>query len=65
MQTISHKCEVVPFRHFRNKINSDPEKIESIYENNDFYYLAGRHDPVEGTIDFEEGVLAGSSSSDH
>ena len=58
VQTISHKCEVVDFHHFRSKVNSDPGRLGAIYDNNDFYYLAGRHDPVEGTIDFEEGVLS-------
>ena len=38
-------------------MDSDPKRIEAIYENNDLYYLAGEYDPIVGTIRFEKGVL--------
>ena len=49
MQTISHRCEVLPFFTYAQKIESDPARLKTIYENNDLYYLAGQHDPIEGT----------------
>lgn len=58
VQTISHRCEVLPFFTYAKKIESDPARLKTIYENNDLYYLAGQHDPIEGTIQFENGVLA-------
>lgn len=58
LQTISHKCEVVPFSEFKARLAADPAKADKIYENNDLYYLAGFHDPVEGTIKFEPDVFS-------
>jgi hypothetical protein len=58
IQTISHRCEVLPFSTYSKQIGSDPARLRTIYENNDLYYLAGQHDPIEGTIQFENDVLA-------
>jgi hypothetical protein len=58
IQTISHRCEVLAFSAYAKKIESDPSRLKAIYENNDLYYLAGQHDPIEGTIQFENEVLA-------
>jgi hypothetical protein len=38
-------------------MDSEPKRIDTIYENNDLYYLAGEYDPIVGTIRFERGVL--------
>jgi len=58
IQTISHRCEVLPFSTYTKQIESDPSRLRTIYENNDLYYLAGQHDPIEGTIQFENDVLS-------
>jgi hypothetical protein len=58
IQTISHRCEVLSYSTYAKKIESDPSRLKTIYENNDLYYLAGQHDPIEGTIQFENDVLA-------
>jgi hypothetical protein len=57
VQTISHRCEVVAFKSYRRIVESDPKRIDSVYENNDLYYLAGEYDPIVGTIRFENGVF--------
>ncbi len=57
VQTISHRCEVVSLKAYKRIVDSDPKRIEAIYENNDLYYLAGEYDPIVGTIRFEKGVL--------
>ena len=58
IQTISHRCEVLPFSAYAKRMESDPSRLKTIYENNDLYYLAGQHDPIEGTIQFEHDALA-------
>jgi len=60
VQTISHRCEVVSFAAYKRIVDSDPKRIEAVYENNDLYYLAGEYDPIVGTIQFERGVLGDS-----
>ena len=57
VQTISHRCEVVTFKAYQRILQTDPKRIESVYENNDLYYSAGEYDPIVGTIRFEKGVL--------
>ena len=42
---------------FLARLCSAPQLAETIYENNDLYYLAGSYDPVLGAIQFNKGVL--------
>lgn len=46
VQTISHKCEVLLLDAYVSKFGNDPKQYESIYDNNDTYYLAGSYDPT-------------------
>jgi hypothetical protein len=46
IQTISHKCEVLDLDAYVKKFGTDSKHYESIYENNDTYYLAGHYDPT-------------------
>lgn len=46
VQTISHKCEVLELNPYVKKFGSEPKHYESIYDNNDTYYLAGHYDPT-------------------
>lgn len=46
VQTISHKCEVLELDPYVKKFGNDPRHYESIYDNNDTYYLAGHYDPT-------------------
>lgn len=57
IQTISHKCDVLEFAEFQNRIRKDPNLKMGIYDNNDLYYLAGSYDPVVGTLSFRPGVF--------
>lgn len=57
LQTISHGCEVLEISKFRERTLQDRSKLDKLYENNDLYYLAGQYDPVEGTIEFANGVF--------
>lgn len=45
MQTISHHCEVLPFESYFGKFGADAKQYQSIYDNNDTYYLAGKYNP--------------------
>ncbi|XP_014260619.1 F-actin-monooxygenase MICAL3 [Cimex lectularius] len=56
VQTISHKCEVVPLKDFLEKMKEDPEFLDHVYENQEIYYLAGHYDPHNESITFEPGV---------
>ncbi|XP_070504575.1 protein winged eye isoform X3 [Chironomus tepperi] len=46
VQTISHKCEVLQLDGYIEKFGDEPKQYESIYDNNDTYYLAGSYDPT-------------------
>lgn len=46
VQTISHKCEVIPLEPFATKFGNNPKKYKAIYDNNDCYYKAGFYDPT-------------------
>jgi hypothetical protein len=46
VQTISHKCEVLPLDAYVKKFGNEPKQYESIYDNNDTYYKAGSYDPT-------------------
>lgn len=46
VQTISHKCEVLPIVSYTKKFGDQPKMYSAIYDNNDTYYLAGHYDPT-------------------
>ncbi|KAL4240920.1 heterochromatin assembly [Mactra antiquata] len=52
VQTISHKCEVLPYNEYRRRID-----VISHEDTDDVYYLAGSYEPTVGHIKFEPGVL--------
>lgn len=52
VQTISHKCEVLPYAEYRRRID-----VISHENTDDVYYLAGSYEPTVGHIKFEPGVL--------
>jgi len=52
VQTISHRCDVQPFERFIEANQTDHD-----LEDNDKYYLAGKHDAIEKTVQFAPGVL--------
>ncbi|XP_072388415.1 uncharacterized protein wge isoform X2 [Diabrotica undecimpunctata] len=56
VQTISHKCEVVPLKQYTDRIGDDPQKYAAIYDNNDIYYLAGYYDPTSHSMKIEPGI---------
>ncbi|XP_063695755.1 protein winged eye isoform X2 [Culicoides brevitarsis] len=56
VQTISHKCEVLPIDAYTAKFGDDPKKYKSIYDNNDTYYKAGFYDPTPRRIKMEENI---------
>ncbi|KAG5680222.1 hypothetical protein PVAND_009746 [Polypedilum vanderplanki] len=56
VQTISHKCEVLPLEAYVNKFGDDPKQYESIYDNNDTYYLAGSYDPTLYHIKMQQEI---------
>ncbi|RZF46725.1 hypothetical protein LSTR_LSTR002588 [Laodelphax striatellus] len=57
VQTISHKCEVLNLGAYKDWLSGDPERVETIYEHNDIYYLAGYYDPTTLHLTFEPGVI--------
>ncbi|XP_056638735.1 protein winged eye isoform X2 [Diorhabda sublineata] len=56
VQTISHKCEVVPLKEYTDRIGDDPKSYATIYDNNDIYYLAGYYDPTTHSMKIEPGI---------
>lgn len=56
VQTISHKCEVLPLKDYTEKLGDDPQRYATIYDNNDIYYLAGYYDPTSTTLKMEPGI---------
>ncbi|KAH1016854.1 hypothetical protein HUJ04_008018 [Dendroctonus ponderosae] len=50
VQTISHKCDVVSLAEFKERIGDDESAYESVYENNELYYLAGFYQASHRTI---------------
>ena len=57
VQTISHKCSVLPLKEYSKMMISDPVKRKKIYTSSDTYYLAGSYDPTAMTVNFQPGVL--------
>lgn len=56
VQTISHKCEVLPLKDYIETLGDDPKRYAAIYDNNDIYYLAGYYDPTTKTLKMEPGI---------
>ncbi|CAK1596583.1 unnamed protein product [Parnassius mnemosyne] len=56
VQTISHKCEVLPLAQYKERMGDDPAKYSTVYDNNDVYYLAGRYDPTQQTLTMEPDI---------
>ncbi len=56
VQTISHKCEVLNLESFTKKFGNEPKNYQSIYDNNDTYYLAGHYDPTLFSMKLEPNI---------
>ncbi|GBP83823.1 Protein winged eye [Eumeta japonica] len=56
VQTISHKCEVLPLAQYRERMDDDPARYSAVYDNNDLYYLAGHYDPTQRTLRLETDI---------
>ncbi|KRT84880.1 hypothetical protein AMK59_1141, partial [Oryctes borbonicus] len=56
VQTISHKCEVLPLEEYTEKLGDDPQRYATIYDNNDIYYLAGYYDPTTTTLKIQPNI---------
>lgn len=56
VQTISHKCKVLPFDEYTEKYGPDPKQYESVYDNNDTFYLAGHYDPTSIILTLENHI---------
>jgi len=54
VQTISHRCDVLPFERFVKANRNDHDHDD---ESNDKYYLAGTHNAIEKTVQFAPNVL--------
>lgn len=57
VQTISHKCKVLPMLKYVEKLGKEPHRYNTIYDNNDLYYLAGYYDPTTFMLTFEPNVV--------
>ncbi|XP_004537057.1 protein winged eye isoform X3 [Ceratitis capitata] len=56
VQTISHRCEVLPFERYFAKFGSDSKQYQSIYDNNDTYYLAGYYNPRIQLLNLQDEI---------
>ncbi|XP_046959451.1 protein winged eye [Vanessa cardui] len=56
VQTISHKCEVLPLEQYKERMSDDPVKYSTVYDNNDVYYLAGHYDPTQQNLRMETDI---------
>lgn len=63
VQTISHKCKVLPLNAYTKKYGPDPKQYTSVYDNNDTFYLAGYYDPTILQLKMEKNIPTSSSSS--
>ena len=57
LQTILHKCSVLPLKEYLQLMILDPAKRKKIYSSSYTYYLAGSYDPTAMTVNFQPGVL--------
>lgn len=56
VQTISHKCKVIPLNAYTKKYGPDPKQYTSVYDNNDTFYLAGYYDPTVLQLKMEKNI---------
>lgn len=56
VQTISHKCKVLPLDTYVQKYGTDPGQYGSVYEDNDTFYLAGYYDPTAIKLKLEAHI---------
>lgn len=56
VQTISHRCEVLQFARYFNKFGADSKQYQSIYDNNDTYYLAGYYNPRLQVLKLQDNI---------
>lgn len=61
VQTISHKCKVLPFDQYTERHGPDPKQYESVYDNNDTFYLAGHYDPTSIVLTLENHIPSKAS----
>lgn len=61
VQTISHKCKVLPLSAYTKKYGPDPKQYTSVYDNNDTFYLAGYYDPTILQLKMEKNIPSTSS----
>ncbi|XP_055326828.1 protein winged eye isoform X6 [Sitodiplosis mosellana] len=64
VQTISHKCKVIPLNAYTKKYGPDPKQYTSVYDNNDTFYLAGYYDPTVLQLKMERNIPTTTSSVD-
>lgn len=63
VQTISHKCKVLPLSAYTKKYGPDPKQYTSVYDNNDTFYLAGYYDPTVLQLKMEKDIPTTASAS--
>nr|NP_001036746.1 winged eye, isoform C [Drosophila melanogaster]Q3LHL9.1 RecName: Full=Protein winged eye [Drosophila melanogaster]ABI31197.1 winged eye, isoform C [Drosophila melanogaster]BAE45705.1 winged eye [Drosophila melanogaster] len=56
VQTISHRCEVLQFGSYFEKFGADSKQYQSIYDNNDTYYLAGHYNPRLQVLKLQDDI---------
>ncbi|KAH8292320.1 hypothetical protein KR054_008439 [Drosophila jambulina] len=56
VQTISHRCEVLQFGSYFDKFGADSKQYQSIYDNNDTYYLAGHYNPRLQVLKLQDDI---------
>uniref|UniRef100_A0A0K8TC03 BAH domain-containing protein n=1 Tax=Lygus hesperus TaxID=30085 RepID=A0A0K8TC03_LYGHE len=57
VQTISHRCEVVSLPEFKARVDRKEVSTETVYDNQEVYYLAGFYDPQDTSIKYEPGII--------
>lgn len=62
VQTISHKCKVLPLSAYTKKYGPDPKQYTSVYDNNDTFYLAGYYDPTVLQLKMEKNIPTSSKT---
>lgn len=60
VQTISHKCKVLPLNLYTTKYGTDLSKYSLVYDNNDTFYLAGHYDPTWHKLKMEKDIPTSS-----
>lgn len=63
VQTISHKCKVLPLNAYTQKYGPDPKQYTSVYDNNDTFYLAGYYDPTVLQLKMEKNIPTTATTS--